>query len=112
MISSAQAALSIPNRELMAAKLQAEVNSSKEELEAIRAQLGMDETRIRILIEKHRQHLTKKVEEAFGRAEEEWAAQAVELHILCADAENQRKEGRGFYKMDEASIQNLRADLT
>ena len=37
---------------------------------------------------------------------------AAELHILRADAENRRKEGRGFYKMDEASIQNLRADLT
>ena len=51
------------------------------------------------------------VEEVFGRAGEEWAAQGAELHILRADAENRRKEGRGFYKMDEDSIQNLRADL-
>ena len=72
----------------------------------------MDETRIRVLIEKHRQHLTRKVKETLNRAGEEWAAQAAELHILCADAENRRKEGHGFYKMDEASIQNLRADLT
>ena len=93
--------------ELLAAKLQAEVNSSKEEVEAMRAQPGMDETRIRILIEKHRQHLTKKVEEAIGRTGEEWAAQATKLHILRDDAENRRKEGHGFYKMDEASIQNL-----
>ena len=71
----------------------------------------MNETRIRILIDKHRQHLTKKVEETLGRAGEEWAAQAAELHILRADAEK-RQEGRGFYKMDEANIQNLRADLT
>ena len=34
------------------------------------------------------------------------------MHILRADAENRRKEGRNFYKMDEANIQNLRADLT
>ena len=40
------------------------------------------------------------------------AAQAAELHVLRADAENRRKEGRGFFKMDEASIQNVRADLT
>ena len=98
--------------ELLAAKLQAEVNGLKEELAAVRAQPGMDETRIRILIEKQRQHLTRKVEETLSRAGEEWAAQAAELHILRADAENRRKEGRGFYKMDEASIQNLRADLT
>ena len=72
----------------------------------------MDETHIRILLEKQRQHLTKKVEETLSRVGDEWAAQAAELHILRADAENRRKEGRGFYKMDEASIQNLRADLT
>ena len=81
-------------------------------MEANRAQPSMDNMRIRILIDKHRQHLTKKVEESFGRAGEEWAAQAVELHILRTDAENRRKEGRGFYKMDEASIQTLHADLT
>ena len=72
----------------------------------------MDETRIRILIEKQRQHLTRKVEETLSRAGEEWAAQAAELHILRTDAENRRKEGRGFYKMDEAIIQNLSADLS
>ena len=72
----------------------------------------MDETRNRILIEKQRKHLTKKVEETLCCAGEEWAAQAAELHILRADAANRRKEGRGFYKMNEASIQNLRPDLT
>ena len=35
-----------------------------------------------------------------------------QIAYLRADVENRRKEGRGFYKMDEASIQNLRADLT
>ena len=32
--------------------------------------------------------------------------------MLRTGTENRRKEGRGFYKMDEASIQTLRADLT
>ena len=35
-----------------------------------------------------------------------------QIAYLRADVENRRKEGRGFYKMDEASIQNLRANLT
>ena len=39
-----------------------------EELEANRAQISMDDTRIKILIDRHRQHLTKKIEETFGRA--------------------------------------------
>ena len=47
----------------------------------------MDDTHIQILIDKHRHHLTKKVAESFGHAGEEWAAQAVELLILRADAD-------------------------
>ena len=47
----------------------------------------------RILIDKHHQQLTKKVEESFGRAGEEWAAQAAELHILRPDAENRQEGG-------------------
>ena len=47
---------------------------AREELEANRVQTGMDDTRIKILIDRHRQHLTKKIEETFGRAGEEWAA--------------------------------------
>ena len=72
----------------------------------------MDDTRIRILIEKYLQQLTKKIEETLGHAGQAWSAQAIELHILRTDVEIRRKEGRGFYKMDEHSIQNLCEDLT
>ena len=72
----------------------------------------MDETRIKILIDKHHQQLNRKIEETLGRAWQECSTQAIELHVLCADAENRRKEGRGFYKMDENNIQTLREDLT
>ena len=75
-----------------------------EELEAHQAQIGMDDTRIKILIDKYRQQLTKKIKETLSRIGQAWSAQAVELHILRADAENRRKEGRGFYKMDEHNI--------
>ena len=53
-----------------------------------------------------------KIEEMLARAWQEWSAQDAELHVLCADAENRRKEGRGFYKMDEDNIELLREDLT
>ena len=48
----------------------------------------MDDTRIKILIDKYRQQLTKKIEETLGRAGQAWSAQAAELHILRADGEN------------------------
>ena len=81
--------------ELLIAKYQADANIAKQEFEANRAQIGIDDTRIKILIERHRHHLTKKIEETFGRAGEEWAAQAAELHVLRADvgADGRRDEG-------------------
>ena len=98
--------------ELLVAKCQADAKTAKEALENYITQSGMYDLRIRILIGKFRQQLTTKVEETLGRAGEACSAQAAELHILRVDAENRRKEGRGFYKMDEASIQTLRANLT
>jgi uncharacterized membrane-anchored protein YhcB (DUF1043 family) len=97
---------------LLHTRLQDEVNELKAALELARAQPRMDETRLQILINEHRNLLNRRVDEAFQRAGDEWAAQAAELHVLRADAENRRKEGRGFFKMDEASVQNLRDDLT
>ena len=79
--------------QLVVRQYQENAKIAKAELEANRAQPGMDDTRIKILIDRHRQHLSKKIEEAFGRTGEEWAAQDVELHISRVDAENRRKEG-------------------
>ena len=84
--------------ELLATRLQAEVNGLKEELAVVRAQPGMDETRIRILIDKQRQHLTKKVEETLGRAGEEWAVEAAELHILRAEPRTDGRRVEAFTK--------------
>ena len=67
--------------ELLVAKCQADAKVIKEEFEANRAQIGMDDTRFRILINKFPQQLTKKVEETLGLVGEAWSAQAVELHI-------------------------------
>ena len=72
----------------------------------------MDDTRIKILVEKYRQQHTKKIKDTLGHAGQAWSAQDAKLHILRADAENRRKEGQEYYKMDETSIQTLRANLT
>ena len=64
------------------------------------------------MIDKYRQQLNRKIEETLARVGQEWSAQAVELHVLRADAENLRKEGRGFYKIDENNIQTPREDPT
>ena len=72
----------------------------------------MGETKVKALVAKHLLKLNQKVEEALARGWNEWVPQAAELHVFRAYAKNQKKEGRGFYKMDENSIQILREDLT
>ena len=54
--------------------------------------------------------LNLKVEEALARGWNEWSAQATKLQIRVY-VENQKKEGHGFFKMDENNIQVLREDL-
>ena len=97
---------------LFARKSQAEAKAAREALEVHRASIGMDDTKIKTLIHKYRQQFTTKIKETLDHVWQEWSAQAADLHILRADAENRRKEGRGFYKMDDTSIQTLREDLT
>ena len=41
----------------------------------------------------------------------EWSQQAAELQTLSADAENRRKAGDKFYKMDKESIVTIREEL-
>ena len=41
-----------------------------------------------------------------------WAMHEAELHTYRVDWENRRKEGRGFYKLNEESIAAVREDLT
>ena len=72
----------------------------------------MGETRIKAIVAKHRLTLNCKVEEALARGWNEWSAEGAELQVFRVDTENRRKEGRGFYKMDENNIQILREDLT
>ena len=42
----------------------------------------------------------------------EWSQQVAELQTLRADAENRKKAGDKFYKMDEESIITIREELS
>ena len=68
---------------------QQEAQITREELEANHPQYEMGETIIKALVAKHRQRFNHKIEEALACAWQEWSAQATELQILWADAENQ-----------------------
>ena len=65
------------------------------------------EERINALVMKQRQKLNRKIEETLATGWKQWSAQATELQVLRADAENREKEGRGFYKMGDNSIQMI-----
>ena len=85
--------------------------AAKEELDTYRTKYEMGETRIKAIVANHQLKLNRKVKEALARGWQEWSAQAAELQVFRANTENW-KEGRGFYRMDESSIQILREDLT
>ena len=93
------------------AKIQSQIEAkqAKEELETLRAKDEMIATRIRVLILKHRSELDQKVEETPAHEWKEWSVQGTKnLQYFRADTKNQKKEGRGFYKMDETTTKSSR----
>ena len=70
------------------------------------------EERINILVMKQCQKLNRKVDETLAAGWKQWSAQAAELQLLWVDAENHRKDGKAFNKMDKTNITMVREDLT
>ena len=71
----------------------------------------MGEERIRTLLHSHRRRFIRKMTEALDRGWEGWTKQVVEFHTFCADHENRKKEGKGFFKLNEDKITAVREDL-
>ena len=71
----------------------------------------MGRMQIKEIVTNHQLKVNRKLKEALTRGWIEWSTQAVELQIFRADTENQKKEGHGFYKIDENNVQILREDL-
>ena len=69
--------------ELIIRKCEEDAKAAREELELCRAQIGLDGTRIKILIDKYPEQLNRKIEKTLSRAWQEWSAQTVELHIVA-----------------------------
>ena len=84
----------------------------KKEKEAMAEKVEMDIRRIRIIIRGWRERLHKRLEENTAAIWGRWSKQVAKLQLLCADAENQKKAGDFFYKMDQESIITIREELT
>ena len=82
----------------------------KEKQEAnARAQVGAD--RIRLIMSAWSDRAQASINESTEKVWKEWSQQAAELQTLRADAENRRKTGDKFYKMDEDNIVTIREEL-
>ena len=71
---------------------------------------GVD--RIRLIISAWRDRAQASINECTEKVWKEWSQQAAELQTLRANAENQKKAGDKFYKMDEESIITIREELS
>ena len=75
-----------------------------------RPQLGVD--RIRYIMSAWRDRAQTSINEYSEKVWKEWSQQAAELQTLRADAENRKKAGDKFYKMDEESIVTIWEELS
>ena len=56
--------------------------------------------------------MTMKIDHCSVVVWNQWSKQVAELQILQADAENQKKAGDNFYKIDEESIITIQWELS
>ena len=66
---------------------------------------------VRVLLQTNHERFTTQLKTTLDKGWMAWAEQAAELHIYRADGENRRKEGRGFYKLNDESIADVRTEL-
>ena len=85
------------------------VRKEKQEASA-RAKAGVG--RIKLIMSSWSTRAQASINESTEKLWREWSQQAAELQTLRADAENRKKTGDGFYKMDEESIVNIREELS
>ena len=64
-----------------------------------------------ILIQTNQEKFTAQLRTALDKGWMAWAAQATELHTCRVNLENRRKEGQGFYKLNDDSIVAIHEDL-
>ena len=87
------------------------IRARKEKQEAYaHAKAGVD--RIKLIMSGWSTRAQASINESTEKLWKEWSQQAAELQTLRADAENRKKTGDKFYKMDEESIVTIREELS
>ena len=59
----------------------------------------------------HKEQTPLMVSESLDKGWKTWSTQATELQLLQADHENRKKQGPGFFNVDETSINMVREEL-
>ena len=87
------------------------MRARKEKQEAYaQAKAGVD--RIKLIMSCWSTRAQASINESTEKLLKEWSQQAAELQTLRVDAENRRKTGDKFYKMDEESIVTIHEELS
>ena len=81
------------------------------EIDPLKYKNYMGKEKVQAILMWHKEQPRLMVSKSLDKGWKTWSTQATELQILRADYKN-RKEGWGFFKMDDNNIQLLREDLT
>ena len=74
--------------------------------------MKLEVDRIRHIMSAWRDRTRTSINACLAELWKEWSQQAAKLQTLRANAENQKKAGDQFYKMDEESIVTIREELS
>ena len=84
----------------------------KKEKEATEDQVKMGIKHIWMIVGVWRDRMKTKIDDCSVAVWNQWSKQAAKLQVLRIDAENRKKAGDNFYKMDEESIITIQEELS
>ena len=87
------------------------IENLKKALEEYQAHATLLTDQIRTLLQANRERFNTQLKAAMDKGWVGWATQVAKLHTFHVDLENRRKEGKGFYKLNEESIATVEENL-
>ena len=83
------------------------IENLKKALDKVQARIQTITDNVRVLLQTNRERFTTQLKAMLDKGWAAWTTHAVELHTYWADWENRRKQGRGFYKLNEERILHM-----
>mgnify|MGYP007117629631 CR=1 FL=1 len=91
--------------------IQNHVDNLQKEIDVLKYQHTMGKGMVRCILSRHKQKMKQMITESLNEGWKMWSKEVAKLQLLRAGHESQKKQGQGYFKMDEEAIRTVQQEL-